>query len=110
LDGLLSAGSLEGLDTLETFNAFVGDTGEPPTPWIYVRGLSDSAPGELPIIIAPIPYKNGKRIIGTNDTSVESMKPSGIREALPKWKAGYAALGIPLPKVLEEYDVSPSQE
>lgn len=110
LEHLLTAGALEGLAEFERLNTFTGDTNEPPAPWIYVRGLRDAAPEGLPIIIAPFSYKNGRRIVGTNDTAVELMKPSDIREALPKWREGYAELGIPLPPVLEEYDVPASAE
>lgn len=106
LDELITSGSVGGLDFLEQ-TLFSWPPGEPPSSWIYVRGLSESAPAYLPIFISPGTFQDGKRIIATNDTSVELMKPSTIRELMPQWKTDYAALGVPLPQVLQEYDGAP---
>jgi hypothetical protein len=95
---------LEGFEDFEKLVTYVGDGSSPPAPWIYVRGLTDSAPGEIPLIIAPHTYEKGMRIIATNDTSVELMKPAAIRKLLPQWKERFAALGIPLPAVLAAYE------
>jgi hypothetical protein len=105
LEGLLASGYVEGFESLEKLSTYVGEGNTLPASWIYVRGLNDSAPAGLPLIIAPHTYKGGKRIIGTNDASVELWNAEHIREALPGWKEGLAALGIPLPEVLKEYDM-----
>jgi hypothetical protein len=106
---LAQSGAIE-MEHLDKLSLYSGDQSAPPAPWIFVRGMSASAPGYLPIIIAPHATKNGRRIIGTNDSSVELMKPSQIRDILPTWKKGYAGLGIALPAVLREYDAPASQE
>lgn len=107
LEELMTAEYWSDLESFEKTMTFAGDSDRPPTPWIYVRGLSESAPGDLPLIIAPYALTNGRRIIGTNDSAVEMMKPEDIRKALPGWKAGYASLGLPLPAVLAEYEYTP---
>jgi hypothetical protein len=81
---------------------------EPPTAWIYVRGLSESAPRDLPLFISPRTFPARRLLIVTYGDSGEIMSEKKILKRLSKWRQGYAALGIPLPPPLAAYDVAPA--
>ena len=108
LSSVVEAGYLEPADWAQMYWYALPD-GEPPAPWIYVRGLglNNNDPGDLPLLIAPRTLPKGKRIIAFRNQTVEHMSPQSIKEALPKWKAAYAALGVPLPFVLRQYEKRP---
>jgi hypothetical protein len=105
LQELVTSGCIE-QGKLDEFGWTTLRDGDPPVPWIYVPGLTGFMAAALPVLILPLTEHNDSRIIATNVGVVNSMTPSEIRKLLPKWKEDYAALGISLPTVLEEYEQS----
>jgi hypothetical protein len=103
LEELLATGHIEASTKGEALlSQFSSNTDAPPAPFIYVRGLSESAPGNMPLIIISRPIES-RLILGLNDGSVSLMKTSEMNKALLKWKEQFATLGLPLPPIFAQY-------
>lgn len=76
LDDLLRKGAL--LDESVLYKALPDGTKQ--ARWIYLGDAADLQHGSLPLIVSAEP-RNGKRIVGTSDTSVEVMR----EEAWQAW-------------------------
>jgi len=57
-----------------------------PETYIYLHGLSDSSPGDLPVVIAPRAEPDGRWIMGLNDGSVLAAKPEYFAERMQAWR------------------------
>lgn len=84
LEELIAADILEP-GNLVTLNR-VYMSGEVPAPWIFLRGLRDDAPGNLPMFVSPLPVKGNKYIIAYNDAGVSLQKAAEREAALQRWR------------------------
>ncbi len=85
LNEIVKAGAMnkDDWDKLIHFDAAADHT---PQPWIIALDLGDWDPGDLPLVISPTATKDGKYVIGMNDSSVALTDQAG-REALPReWR------------------------
>ncbi|WP_038160769.1 hypothetical protein [Verrucomicrobium sp. BvORR106] len=61
-------------------------SGEVPAPWIFLRGLRNDAPGNLPMFVSPHPVTRNKYIIAYNDSSVSLQTATEREAAIHRWR------------------------
>lgn len=64
-------------------------------PWLVLGGLNDSAPGDLPLVVSPIPLHGRRYVMGTNDSSVGVVQPEEYHAAMARWEAWLRAHNKP---------------
>jgi hypothetical protein len=84
LEELVTADILEP-ESLATLN-WVYMSGEVPAPWIFLRGLRDDAPDNVPIFVSPLPVTGNKYLIAYNDSSVSLQKAAEREAAAQRWR------------------------
>lgn len=83
LEGLVGEDGLT-REEFVRFNRMIGPDGMPYS-WIYLPGLSDSDPGNIPVIVGMLPFKAG-HVVGSNDSSVTIMKRAEYEEAMARYR------------------------
>ncbi|RBP39675.1 hypothetical protein DES53_109102 [Roseimicrobium gellanilyticum] len=55
-------------------------------PWVFLPGLTDASPGDLPLIIGSCPVGNDLYIVGKNDSSVGVVKRENFEEIMTRYR------------------------
>jgi len=84
LDELVDTEILEP-ESLVTLNR-VHKSGEAPLPWIFLKGLNEEAPANLPLFVSPMPYTGNKYIIAYNDSTVSLQNAAEYEAAMQRWR------------------------
>ncbi len=77
-------------DNNRVFN-YVSSDGGTPELLVYLPGLVDSDPGDLPIVIGPHSETGNRWVMGLNDGSVSMVSGEDFAKAMSKWKQRTAA-------------------
>jgi hypothetical protein len=57
-----------------------------PVHWLYLPGLHQDDPGNLPVLVSPFPFPNGQYVVGYRDLSVALVSAETWRSALQRWR------------------------
>ncbi|MEZ0274601.1 MAG: hypothetical protein ACAH88_06830, partial [Roseimicrobium sp.] len=56
-----------------------------PLPWVYLPGLNDASPGDLPVVVSPAPVSRSGYVVGWNDGGAMMINREEFEEAMTRY-------------------------
>ena len=57
-----------------------------PLPWVYLPGLNDASPGDLPVVVSPAPVSRSGYVVGWNDGGAMMINREEFEEAMTRYR------------------------